>query len=267
MVYQTKEYKSYYIRVAWIFVAIILTYGLHLRYATVVNTEVYVPIRADAKDYFNYATNISKYHIFSRQSVNNNLNELTPDALRSPGYPFFASIFVTDNKKETVEATIIAQTVVQIICFSFLTAAVIKIFGIVWSVPAVFLLWTFPHFVTVNTYYLSESIFISALAILICLLWEQSKSEKMSYPGLILVAILFGITILIKPVIQYFPVFLLLISVILARENFKKAALFTLVSWLPLVLWNVRNLISIGSMSDPTLTINAIFHGSYPSFM
>ena len=254
--------------IAWLLIGVSVLYGMHIRYANIKLTEVDNPIRSDALDYFNYAKNISEYSVFSRQFVNNsNRKPPEPDSLRSPGFPIFASLFMSGDYDASIRRTLIAQSVLQFLSFLLLSIVLLYSLGVYWSIPAIFLIFTFPHFVSINTYYLSESLFLSLIAIMFSLLWFVSNHNRFSIRYIIICGALFGCASLVRPVVQYFPFFLLLLSGIFFKKEFKLVAIFFVVSSIPVLLWGMRNYIVLGAWSDPTLTINALYHGSFPNFM
>ena len=262
-------YRNRYTHVfAYLLIGISIIYGIHVRYMAVTHTEIYLPIRADAFDYYNYAANLARWGIFSKQKIDKDYKESPkPDALRSIGFPAFASLFASEDTKASVQNVLIAQTLVQIVCFTLLSVVILKLLGVGWGVLAIFLLWSFPHFVSINTYYLTESLFTSVLALTVFSAWYFSDKQKFTLAGLIVCGLLIGVASLVRPVIQYFPFFVLLLSVFFYRKELPKALIFVGCALAPVLLWKLRNIIVIGVTSDPTLMINALYHGSFPGFM
>ena len=248
-------------------IGIIILYGCHLRYLATAHTEVYFPIRADAQDYFHYAKNLREQGVYSRQAAAESGAPPRPDALRSPGFPAFAAIFMRADIGASVQGVLVVQTLLQVACFLLLSITVVKSLGIAWSLPALFLLWSFPHFISINTYYLSESIFTSALALIFFLAWYFSSRSAAHWGLVIACGLLLGLTALIRPVVQYFALFALLLSLLFHRPVATRAFVLFCVAALPVLLWQWRNLQVIGTASDPTLMINALYHGSFPDFM
>ena len=89
---------------------IIVIYGSLARWSVIDKTIINAPIRADASDYFYYAKNLSESLIYSRDKKNTG-DDLKKDALRSPGFPFFASLFYQGENINSVTALIKAQTI------------------------------------------------------------------------------------------------------------------------------------------------------------
>lgn len=251
--------------IAWLLIAVSVAYGIHLRVTAITYSVVDSPIRADAADYYFYAKNLNEQSVYSKQR--NDQIPLEPDALRSPGFPLFASWFYQDDIQQTVKNTILAQTLVQIVCFVLFSATLIRLLGLPWSVPAITLLWTFPHLVNINIYYLTESLFSSLLALTVFVSTWKLKDGQLSAPACILSGICIGLAALTRPTLEYFPLFVLLAVLVIHRAQWKKAAIFAGTALLFIVGWKLRNLFAIGSLSDPTLTINGLYHGSFPDFM
>lgn len=242
-----------------------IVYGCHLRYMGFTQTIIDSPLRADANDYFNYAKNLHTFGIYSREYANDNSQPPEPDALRSPGFPLFASLFVSTNPYFSVRQTLAAQTIIQIISFCLLSFIFFKTLKPFFASVASLLIWSFPHFVTINTYYLSESLFTSLLVLSLFFLWlnEQIKSDS----SIALCGLLFGLAAITRPVVEYFPIFIFLLVVLFNRRHFKKTLWFLTAAIIPIIGWKIRNLLAIGQISDPTLMVTTIYHGSFPNFM
>lgn len=250
----TNNRSSPYFLAFQVLAVIIVLYGAHLRFATVAQTFVLNPVRADAADYFNYAENLATKGIYSKSVTGE------PDAVRAPGFPAFASIFYTQGE---IQPTIIAQTVLQIIVFLVLTLSLYQHL----SKPAylffLLMLWTFPHWISMNVYFLSESLFISLLALFIVI---AAKPTLKTYDWLLL-GFCLALMSLTKFTTEYFAFFIALILLYQKKVSYKHISLFILAALLPMIAWKIRNYVQIGSLSDPTLTINGLYHGSFVDFM
>ena len=239
--------------------------GIYLRYFVVQYSIVDTPVRADAQDYYSYAVNMQEWGVYSNEYKASDSPK--PDSLRSPGFPSFAYMFYNSNQDIFVKKVIIAQTILQIFSFSFLFFVLYRFYGAFVSLIIGWFLWTFPHFVNINIYFLSESLFTSLLASLIgmAILSSFSESKKIVYS--MSFALLLGIAILVRPTLQYFPIFLFVLFFIYYRKVTYSSVLILIVSLLPMLMWGVRNILVIGQWSDPTLMINGLYHGSFPWFM
>lgn len=253
----------------WLMALLIILSGILIRAQVLNHTVIINPIRADAADYYHYAKNLHDHGIYSRSREATNNNEPKPDALRSPGFPFFASTLFSSTPEKSLRNLQIAQTILQIITFLSLSVLLIIRLSVAQALIPIFLLWTFPHFISINSYYLSESLFTSLICmILACSLWpNQHDICNSNNYFFVCIGLLIGLASLTRPVLQYFPFFLLIAATAWHRRIRKHYILLTLAGLLPTTLWGIRNLIVIGSWSDPTLMINGLYHGSFPYFM
>jgi len=239
--------------------------GIYIRFLAVQYSVVDIPIRADASDYYSYAMNMHEWGVYSKENAA--IEKPEPDALRSPGFPWFAYLFYSPNQDTFVKNVLIAQTFIQIISFLFLLGVLSKFYGATVALIAGWFLWTFPHFVNINIYFLSESLFTSLLTFSIGIaIWSHFSHQKKMFLY-ILFAFFLGITILVRPTLQYFPFFIFFVLFIYYRKVTRPAVVILIVSLIPMLLWGIHNLIIIGHWSDPTLTINGLYHGSFPWFM
>ncbi len=239
--------------------------GVYIRYLAVQYSIVDSPVRADAQDYYSYAVNMREWGVYSNEykaSVSPK-----PDSLRSPGFPDFAYIFYNSNQDIFVKNILIAQTILQIVSFAFLFFVLYRFYGALVSLITGWFLWTFPHFVNINIYFLSESLFTSLLASLIGMAVLSHFSERKKILYYMAFALLLGFAILVRPTLQYFPIFLFFIFYFYYRKITRSAVWILIISLLPMLLWGGRNILVIGQWSDPTLMINGLYHGSFPWFM
>ena len=254
--------------IAWLLLAIVVLFGIHLRAVAFNDTEIENPVRADAREYFAYALNLGNWNIFSKEYVAPGSAEAPrPDALRSPGFPYFGKFFVADDVESMLANTLRAQTVLQVVAFLFLTWVFVQMLGLGWALPAALLLWTFPHFVSMNTYYLSESLFISMLATAVGIAWVSSRHLKFQMLGWAICGITIGMASLTRPVMEYFPAFFLLFCLFFFRQHWRAVLVFSVCAVVPVLFWKVRNILAIGDAADQTLLANGFYHGSFPGFM
>ena len=253
---------------AWFILALTVLFGAHLRIVAYTDTQVDNPIRADAKKYFTYALNLANWNVFSQDFVAPGSPEAPkPDAFISPGFPYFAKFFVADDVETILASTLKAQTMVQVLAFLLLTWVLVEFLGVGWAVPAAALLWTFPHFISINTYYLTESLFTSLLVLAVACAWYASRHKQSTVVGMALCGLLVGAAALTRPVMEYFPLFMLLACMLFFRAHWRPVLAFVLFAMVPVLIWKVRNMLLTGESSDPTLMISGFYHGSFPGFM
>jgi len=255
---------------AYIVILFSIAYGAHLRYTVLTSTVIHHPIRADAVDYYSYAINIKQYGVYSKSSTLNEIDSKPePDALRAPGFPFFASLFVSNNGAFNIAKVCIAQTVLQFFSFLLITFCFVRVLGLACGAIASLLLWIFPHYTTINTYFLTESLFTSLLCISFFLYYQsnESKLRQNTYSLIILSGLVFGLAAITRSILQYFPIFLVIYIAFTNREWLKRVLLFSSAALIPIFIWKLRNISVLGEGSDPHLLVNAIYHGSFPGMM
>ena len=106
-------------------------YGFHVRFMATTHTVVNHPIRGDAAYYFAYAWNLKHWGVYSSHPPSDS-SPNKPDALRSPGFPMFASLFMTNDRGASLRHVIIAQTLLQVLSFLLLTYVFIRLLGWAW---------------------------------------------------------------------------------------------------------------------------------------
>ncbi|MFL0796841.1 MAG: hypothetical protein K6L73_05060 [Cellvibrionaceae bacterium] len=248
-------------------IAIILSifFGLHTRYLVNTQTEFHVPIRADAADFYFYAKNLKFENTYSRSQT----QPLVSDAIRDPGFPSFASLLYSEDLREFYFRTINTQTFIQVFSFLLLTLYLLKTIGITKTAILSLFLWNFPHFITINIYFLSESIFLSLLVLsFISFDYAINKKDLENERKLFFISgILIGMACITRSIVMYYPVFLTLFMLTIKHDKTRSMIWYLTGSLIFILGWKARNFLIIGESSDPTLLINAIYHGSFPNFM
>lgn len=243
--------------------------GFYLRNKSGSETQVVSPFRADTRDYYMYAYNLRHKQSYSRDisSLIDVRHPVTPDAVRSPGYPLFLSIFVDgppDNR--TIAKIVFAQMILSNLVLVLAYFLYICFLSDSWAVAALLLTALSPHLIVANSYLLTETLFCLLLVLNGCLL-----SLFFLRPSLLLAAVsglVLGVATLIRPGLQYFPLLLAVILIVHygRRKGFHFVAVLLLGYLVILSPWIIRNLEMLHSISDDTLKINFLHHGMYPEF-
>ncbi|MDA3886892.1 MAG: hypothetical protein PF638_14990 [Candidatus Delongbacteria bacterium] len=243
---------------------IVILYGILARMSVINNTVVNHPIQGDAIDYFAYAKNLSLYSTYSNDYGEK--DKLLKDAKRPPGFPLFASLFYEKVNNNSVQSVLTAQTIVQ--CLAFLTLSVLCwLFWGAWtSIVVSLLIWTHPAFMSINTYYITESLFLSSL-IFVFSLFILSIRFKFPLLLVVLLGISVGLSALVRPTMEYYLLFIAFLLFFHSRQLLKKLWPAFVIFIIIILGWKIRNYFAIGSFSDPLLMINGLFHGSYPNFI
>lgn len=244
----------------WLVLAVILVIGLELRLQAVQYTEVDHSIRHDAKDYIVYAYNLKYLNVYSK-TFSKKTALPAPDALRPPGYPLFLSLILDETISNKSLATVLyVQVILSTLLILLAYATFTTLLGDKLALVVALLTALSPHLISVNVYYLSETLFAF---LLMSFLWlvSQLKSPPQQFTLLALGATLAAAS-LTRPWLQYFIILLLpLVSTRNARIYFA-TAFFAVMS-----LWIFRNIVTLGMISDSETMITSIYHGMYPGFM
>jgi len=232
-------------------------------------SEVIIPLRSDAKQYFAYAHNLYRYGIYSGvlPEKQEQVKELVPDAVRTPGYPIFLIPFihysVVDNTLLNIAvAQVLMSTLVMIMVF-FLARNLLPVWLSLCSVALVALS---PHLVNANIFILTESLF--TLLLLVCI-WLSSRINSNSNAlNLLLIGFLIALGSLVRPSLQYFIVCLgLLFFFSFGKKVSRKFLILLLVGFMvgygP---WVARNLSTFGEVGNDQLKISWLHQGIYPGF-
>ena len=247
----------------------ILLLAFCLRWTSASETRVLIPLRADAGDYFTYAYNLRHKHVYSRDSTSLQRPDFrpAPDATRSPGYPIFLSAFVSGlPDKGMLDRIVLWQAVLSTatLLFSFLFLR--SFLSVFWAGAGALLTALSPHLIVANSYLLTETLFCFLLVLTLCLIGLLGKRPRLLVAAF--VGILMAIASLVRPGLQYFPIpFGILVLFYFGwRKGSKVAGMVILSFALCFSPWVIRNVHTLGFISDKTLMINFLHHGMYPDF-
>jgi hypothetical protein len=252
-------------------VSLIICVAIVLRLNYIHRTEVYVPIRADARNYCIYAQNILNHSTFSKEVSKNP----TPDSFWSPGYPtLLATVFYLFDVKNFYPAALLVQAML-----GALTAGMVFMTGLFflpfWAAVAAGVLTAFcPHLISMSSYLLSETLFAFNIVLLLLTYMVAIKTENNAY--FVIAGVIAGITYLVNPVIFFFP--FIAASIFFFRNKIygltsgnnqkKPITLFLIAFMVPWLLWSVRcqlNVDSTSSSSTNRALINFII-GTHDDF-
>ena len=251
----------------------IILIGIWVRVNVTIGTVVDHPIRSDAARYVAYAYNIKNYSVFSRSNYfydGSPNSSPEPDAIIAPGYPAFLALLLGEGLPDWgfISRVVWVQALLGVILIPLVYFISRKILPNVWALVPSLLVAISPKLAIAGTYILTESLFTALL--LVSLAWVILLLKWKDSSFLLLVGgFLVGITALVRPSLQYvLPFILVAIFPLLSpgkkwRHGGALVVGFLLVS----VPWMVRNYISTGQISDPTLMISTIVHGHYPFMM
>ncbi len=250
---------------------VIVLLGVFLRYTAIDQTVVAHPIRADAEKYFLCAANLKMFGVYSHSQAafNGHPEELKPDALVTPGFPLFLYPFIKGKDKPLLKIRyfLLTQALLGALCI-ILTYLIFKKLGPVWALGAALMTAISPHLVSIGTYLLTETLFcFFLLAFLVLASRLQNKNCRLVW--YLFTGVLLGLATLTRPWIQGFIIVLLLFLIAHFRSMkfLKRGAIIALGFALVIGPWVARNAISLGMVTDPSLTLYSVYHGWYPDMM
>jgi hypothetical protein len=240
-----------------------------LRIGSATGTVVINPLRADAGNYFMYAYNLRYKHTYSREI--GNMKDLgspvIPDSQRSPGYPLFLTLFLDGLSFQSfVHKVVITQAILSsltiIVAFllfkSFLPSA--------WALAATFLVAISPQLIIPSGFVITETLFCFLLVLIGYV--SSLLPERPSLPLAAFIGILIGLASLVRPILEYLPFLfgVLLLTHFGRKKGFGYFGALLFGFFLSFLPWILRNVVTLGTLSDDTLLINFLHHGMYPNF-
>lgn len=250
-------------------VILILISGFSLRYYAVVDTTVDAPIRVDAKDYYFYAQNLKEFGIYSKQdrSPESVLSEIKPDAHRNPGYSLFLLPLIDyPPTLEMLQRVYIIQAIISTITIVLALLFFKSFLSWPYTLGGSFLVALSPHLISMNTFILSECLFIFFL--LLTGLSISNFGKQKSFVSAVILGLVMGLALLVRPTVVYFPLFILML---LPSFNLKKilSAVIAFIIGFYLVYgpWVIRNNISVPISNEASLMALTIQKGMYPGLM
>ena len=246
--------------------ALIFAIAMGLRLGALTQTTIDDPLQADAAQYYLYALHLKYHHTFSGSDFHSN-QVPEPDAARAPLYPLFLTAFVVAPPTDVMIWKILFA---QVLLGSLTVIIILSVFRQFmpegWAITAALLTALSPHLIMINNYMLSETLFMFLLALSLWVLvrMHANSSRKLA----LLAGSVIALAALTRPTLQYFivPLFFLLALGTGQRFNLRLAVPLAVGFFLTFTPWTLRNLHETGSISDPTLAINALHHGMYPDF-
>lgn len=251
----------------WILIAsAIVAVAAYLRIVMVEETEVLAPIRADAREYYNYAYNLKSKGIYSLQDINDSSTPV-PDAERNPGYSLFILPFVEyPPTYEMIERIAWAQVALSVLTLVLAMVWFRSFLPYQWALLAGMFVALSPHLIAANVYVLTETLFTFCLtAFLAAVGWLGATSH---WSKALLAGALLGVALLVRPTLLYFPIFLL--PALFFMVPWRRAAALGCVLLLGFCLvygpWVIRNFSLPGDIQS-TKALDTVHKGMYPDLM
>jgi hypothetical protein len=252
----------------------ILFLGLFLRFATADGTVVDHPVRNDGRDYIAYAWNMKSFDVYSKDfSTVNQSDVMTPlpDAYRPPGYPLMLRALLHDR----VDPSFWIRTVHVQAWIACLTLAcslwlAIEVLGTWAGLLTGLLVAISPHQSIYVPYFLTETLygFLLIAALSIAVISLTTASAKWRYVWSAVAGVLFAASCLVRPTLnQWIPFLLLLLSLRKVRRFHREILICALAFFVAMAPWWVRNVSSTHQLSDAAQMRITVQQGTYPDFM
>ena len=260
--------------IAIAFLSILVLAGV-MRITSATNTIVDRPIRNDAKDYVAYSFNWQNSNIYSRQVTwvpGHMPDRIVSDALRPPGYPAFLRLFLSGIPDLTfVRSVMLGQAWLGIVTVALVFGLARLMLGPIAALFAMLLTAISPHLIVMENYLLSETLYTTLLvaAIAAGVLALRRPDSPRTLASATSNGGILALCALVRPTLEHIPLLILLGTCIApGLRVYRKHALCGMIAFaLIMAPWWVRNLDAIGQISDSSLMINTLHHGSYPGFM
>jgi 4-amino-4-deoxy-L-arabinose transferase-like glycosyltransferase len=220
---------------------------------------------SDSGGYINLANNILKNHVFSSSSE----APFLPNTHRTPGYPFllafFKSIFGTYTYFPLVQLLFTIGTAVLI----FLIGE--KLYGKALGIAAAILFVLNPTVIVCTLMIVSDLPFVFLLLLFIYLMFFNKNS--VSYPNALGAGLTLGLSVLVRPISMYTPIFLLPLFIYLNWKTVEKKRLFMcagiimLAFFVSIFPWMIRNKTETDVFGVSSVKDFNFFHYNVPEYI
>jgi len=151
-------------------------FALALRWYYVSTALVIGPLSGDATQYYSYAWNLVHHGIFANSHPG--AATITPDNHRDPGYPLFLAIWMkligTNDSwyagNSWYAAVLLCQALLGALTVTMAAQLARYWLSLRWAISAGLLIAVWPHSITINSNFLSETLFgfLCTLGLLLC---------------------------------------------------------------------------------------------------
>lgn len=251
----------------------IVAVGFFLRFDAFIGTPVENPIRADAAQYYAAAHNLRQADVYSTSTkALLGLEQPTPDAARSPGYPLLLALLIDDRPtRGALDRIVFVQVLLSTLAIVLVYALGARLMNPDWGLIGALLTAFSPHLVNLNVYLLTETLFSFTLLLFV---WSVSRlGQRPAWWRVLLASAVLGIAALVHPSVQHFILVWVVLVVLTLRQPLAwrsgLAVVLAAVLGFGLVFgpWVYRNLTVLGASEDDQPIINTLHHGMYPNFM
>jgi 4-amino-4-deoxy-L-arabinose transferase-like glycosyltransferase len=242
-----------------VLVGIVVAVAIALRWGFVAMAHVPNPLRVDAGEYAQCASNLVQHGIYSTST------ELPPlpDSFRSPGYPLFLAMCrVVGGAQHWMSVALALQVALGgltvLLCYRLARAFL----GFLPSLGAALLCALSPHLVVSGGYILTECWTTFALT---AGLWLVSLAASRGIGHAVLAGLVLGFGVLCNETLVFVP----FVVVFALWQTLGRARAITLLvgAMLPFAMWTVRNQSQTLARTSSERMTASISHGSYPGMV
>ena len=254
---------------------VILALGSTLRFQAFARSVVPDYPRADAAEYFLSAYNLVNFGVYG--SGNLALlpastdkvvarQEIKPDAIRTPGYPLYLSLFLGgEYSKSQSDSARLGQVILSSLTMVLAYLAFAQ-FGRLYALGITLLVALSPHLINMNLFLLSETLFgffLMSFVLILSLLKASSRMWIFFLAGLFL-----ALATVTRPWILGY-LFVITAYVMFSKLNFSRGQIYLLLFGAAIVItpWLLRNAMVSGDVPAPSQLTKSIHHGMYPDMM
>ncbi len=242
-------------------VFVVLVLALYFRLGVISNTEIDMPIRVDASEYYNYAYNLKNFSIYSRTSPGS--SKIEPDAFRTPGYAIFIMPFIEWPPTDKMLLNInLIQAVLSIFTVLVVWLIYNKVVPTWYALIVALLAAVSPHLISFTTYLLTETLFTFLVAISFWFIVIATGRKSLCL--FFLSGVLLAFCALTRPTLNYF-IIIVCIYLFFQCRNFKYVVFLFLGFILIFSPWMFRN--TTVNDNYQSLAVSTVHHGMYPDFM
>lgn len=252
--------------------ALIMLLAAWLRIDAALQTEVDRPIRADAAHYVAYAYNIRHFSTYSKEKTFADTatgKAPPPDAFVAPGYPALLSLLMEDAPDwDFIRRVMLVQALLGVLLVPLTYFVGTWMMPARWALLPAALVAISPKLITAGTYLLTETLFTTLLLANIAWIIASTRHSRSIWAPL-LGGVLLASTALVRPTLQYILPFILIAMLPVVARGFRLRYAAWMVFGFCVISgsWTIRNVITTGYKSDPTLAISTLVHGHYPFMM
>ena len=233
-----------------------------------------VTLFRDEQEYVQYAHNLIRHGVFSRDPSTSNP---VPDAYRSPGYPMLIALsMVAGGSSGFLSVLFYTQAVMSALLAPLTFLAGNLFLPLPAAFAAALLVVLSPHLITTAPCVLSETLFAFLLLSAVCAyLYASVHKNKPLY---IMSAVIFGFAFLVNEIAFFLPIIFAVIYLVLHPGRWKNlmrsdatrmVCLFLLVFALFPGGWMLRNALFLPPNAErgSDRAVTALSHGAYPDFI